>query len=106
MTVGVNTIVAEGLGDFFGNLGKNGLDASKKMAKNVSKNPGRALDFTANIATAAVSINPKNVLSKILELITFYKTGESLSRNIRLISCLLNETKNRKTIPNYIFRKK
>ena len=30
------------------------------MAKNVLKNPHRALDITANIATAAASRNPKN----------------------------------------------
>ena len=32
-----NTIQAEGLGDFFKNLGKTGLNASKKMAKKYSK---------------------------------------------------------------------
>ena len=38
MTVSDNTIKA-GLGDFFKNLGKKGLNVSKKMAKNVLKNP-------------------------------------------------------------------
>ena len=33
MTVSDNTIKAEGLGDFFKNLGKKGLNVSKKMAK-------------------------------------------------------------------------
>ena len=33
MIVSDNTIQAEGLGDFFKNLGKKGLNASKKMAK-------------------------------------------------------------------------
>ena len=55
MTVSDNTIEAESLGDFFKNLGKKGLNVSKKMAKNVISNPGRALDLTANIATAAAS---------------------------------------------------
>ena len=35
MTVSDNTIQAEGLGDFFKNLGKKGLNVSKKLAKNV-----------------------------------------------------------------------
>ena len=42
-----NVIKAEGLGDFLKNLGKKGLNVSKKMAKNVLSNPGRALDLTA-----------------------------------------------------------
>ena len=33
MTVSDNTIKAEGLGDFFKNFGKKGLNVSKKMAK-------------------------------------------------------------------------
>ena len=40
MTVRDNTIKSEGLGDFFKNLGKKGLNISKKMAKNVLSNPG------------------------------------------------------------------
>ena len=55
MTVSDNTIKAEGLGDFFKSLGKKGLNVSKKVAKNVISNPGRALDLTAKVATAAVS---------------------------------------------------
>ena len=78
MIVSDNTIQAEGLGDFFKNLCKKGLNVSKKMAKNVLKNPSRALDITANIATAAVSRNPKNVMSTLPELITFYNTGKGL----------------------------
>ena len=52
MTVSDNTIQAEGLGDFFRNLGKKGLNVSKKMAKNVLKNPGWALETGANVGTA------------------------------------------------------
>ena len=78
MIVSDNVIQAEGLGDFFKNLGKKGLNVSKKMAKNVLKNPSRALDITANIATAAASRNPKNVMSTLPELITFYNTGKGL----------------------------
>ena len=78
MTVSDNTIKAEGLGDFFKNLGEKGLNVSKKMAKNVLSNPGRALDLTARIATAAVSRNSKQALSTLPELITFYNTGKGL----------------------------
>ena len=78
MTVSDDTIKAEGLGDFFKNLGKKGLNVSKKMAKNVLDNPGRALDLTAKIATAAASRNSKQALSTLPELITFYNTGKGL----------------------------
>ena len=62
MTVSDNTIGAEGLGDFFKNLGKKGLTVRKMMAKNVLSNPGRALDLTAKIATAAASRISKQAL--------------------------------------------
>ena len=78
MIVSDNIIQAEGLGDFFKNLGKKGLNVSKKMAKNVFSNPGRALDSTAKIATAAASRNSKQALSTLPELITFYNTGKGL----------------------------
>ena len=71
MIVSDNAIKAGGLGDFFKNLGKKGLNVSKKMAKNVLCNPGRALDLTAKIATAAVSKKSKQALSTLPELITF-----------------------------------
>ena len=78
MIVSDNTIQAEGFSDFFKIVGEKGLDVSKKMAKNVLKNPAQALDLTANIARAAVSRNPKCVISKLLELITIYNTGKGL----------------------------
>ena len=78
MIVSDNVIQAEGLGDFFKNLGKKGINASKKMAKNVLSNPGRALDLTAKIATAAASRNSKQALSTLPEFITFYNTGKGL----------------------------
>ena len=78
MIVSDNTIKAECLGDFFKNLGKKGLNVSKKMAENVLKNPSRAHDITANIATAAASRNPKNVMKSLPELITFFNTGKGL----------------------------
>ena len=78
MTVSENTIKAVGLGDFFKNLGKKGLNVSKKMAKNVLKNPRRALDITANIATAAASRNPKNVMKTLPEIKNFFNTGKGV----------------------------
>ena len=73
-----NTIRAESLGDFSKNLGEKGLNVFKKMAKNVLSNPGRALDLTAKLATAASSKDSKQALSALPELITFYNTGKSL----------------------------
>ena len=78
MTVSDDTKKAEGLGDFSKNLGKKGLNVSKKMAKNVLSNPRRALDLTAKIATAAASRNSKQALSTLQEVITFYNTGKGL----------------------------
>ena len=78
MIVSDNVIQAKGLGYFFKNLGKKGINVSKKMAKNVLSNPGRALDLTAKIATAAASRNAKQALSTLPELITFYNTGKGL----------------------------
>ena len=78
MIVSDNVIQAEGLGDFFKNLGKKGFNVSKKMAKNVLSNPVRALDLTAKTATAAASRNSKQALSTLPELITIYNTGKGL----------------------------
>ena len=78
MTVSDNTIKAEGLGSFFKNLGKISAKAGKKLAKNVISNPGRALDLTAKIATAAATKSPKAALSTLPELINFYHTGKGL----------------------------
>ena len=78
MTVSDNTIKAEGLGSFFENLGKIFAKAGKKLAKNVITNPGRALDLTAKIATAAATKSPKAALSTLPEVINFYHTGKGL----------------------------
>ena len=78
MTVSDDTIKAEGLGDFFKNFGKKGLNVSKKMAKYLLSNPGRALVLTAKIATAAASRSSKQALSTLPELITFYNNGKGL----------------------------
>ena len=78
MIVSDNTVQAEGLGNFLKSLGKKGPNVSKKMAKNVLSNPGRALNLTAKIARAAASPKSKQVLSTLPELITFYNTGKGL----------------------------
>ena len=78
MIVSDNTIQAEGLGDFFKNLGKISAKAGKKLAKNVLSNPGRALDLTAKMATAAATKSPKAALSTLPEVINFYHTGKGL----------------------------
>ena len=78
MTVGDNTTQAKGSGDFFENLGKKGLNLSKKNGEKCFKNPSRSLEDTANIATAAASRNPKNVTSTLSEVINFYHTGNAL----------------------------
>ena len=78
MIVSDNVIQAEGLSDFFKNLGKKGLNVLKKMAKNVLSSPGRALGLTAKLATAAASPNSKQALSTLPELITFYNIDKGL----------------------------
>ena len=78
MIVSNNVIQAVRLGDFNKILGKKRLNVSKKMAKNVLCNPGRALDLTAKVATAAVSKYSKQALSTLPELTTFYNTGKGL----------------------------
>ena len=79
MTVSDNTKEAEGLSDFIKNLGQSSVRVGKKLAKNVLKNPSRALDITAIIATAAASGSPKNLISTLPEVINFYHTGKGLS---------------------------
>ena len=78
MIVSDNTIQAEGLGDFFKNLGKVSSKAAKKLATNALKNPSRFLEIGANVATAAVTKNPKAALSALPEVINFYHTGKGL----------------------------
>ena len=78
MIVSDSVIQAEGLGSFFKNLGKVSAKAGKKLAKNVLKNPGKALEIGANIATAAATKSPKAALSALPEVINFYHTGKGL----------------------------
>ena len=75
MTVSDNTIKAEGLSSFFENFGKLSDKAGKKLATNVLKNPGRALEIGA---TATASRNPKNVLSTLPEVINLYHKGRGV----------------------------
>ena len=78
MIVSDNTFQAEGLSGFFKNLGRTSARAGKKLATNVLKNPGRALEITSDIATAAATKSPKAALSTLPEVINFYHTGRGL----------------------------
>ena len=57
------------------------------------KNPGRALDIIANVATAAASTNPKNVFLTVPEVINFYRTGSNLSLGIFIYIILFERNK-------------
>ena len=63
MTVSDNTIQAEKLGSFSKKLGRIFAKAGKKMATNVIKYPGRALEITLYIVTSAATKSPKAALS-------------------------------------------
>ena len=78
MIVGDSTNQAEGLGDFFKNVGKVSFKAAKKLVRNALKNPSRFLEIGANVAAATASRNPKAALSAIPEVINFYQTGKGL----------------------------
>ena len=78
MIVSDNTIQSEELGRFFKNLGRISAKAGKKLATNALKNPGRTLEITSNIATAAATKSPKAALSSLPEVIIFYNTGKGL----------------------------
>ena len=71
-------MTARSFGDFFKNLGENGLNVSKKFANDVLRNPSRALDITANIVIAAASRSPKAALSTLPDVLNFYHTGKRL----------------------------
>ena len=58
--------------------GKNSAKAGRKLSIIVIKNPGRALEITSNIATAAASKSSKAALSSLPEVINFYHTGKGL----------------------------
>ena len=75
MIVKGNAIQAEGLNDFFENLGQMDIVYQKKWQKS-SENPGRTLLITAIIASAATSRNPQVGLSTLPDVIKFYQTGK------------------------------
>ena len=89
MTVFDDALLGEGLQDFFKNLGHKGFNVSTKLTKNVLIIPTRTLDITEKLATAAAGRNPKNVKSTLLELITFYITGESLYLETLVCICTI-----------------
>ena len=111
MTVSDNTIQAESLGSFFKGLGKISAKASEKLATNVLKNPGIALEIGTNVAIAAASRNPKNVLSTLPEVINFTEKDEAFTSEILYKSYYINGSKNKQivsicTIRKYLFRTK
>ena len=69
---------AEILGSFFKNWGKVSAETGKKLATNVLKNPGRALEITSKTATAAATKSPKAALSSLPEVIIFHHTGKGV----------------------------
>ena len=71
-----NVIKSGVLGTFFKNLGRISAKAGKKLTTNVLKKPGRALEVTPKIATAAASGCRKVALSRLPEMINFYHTGK------------------------------
>ena len=73
-----NTIGAEGVGDFFKNLGKISAKAGKNLAKNVLSNPKSASDLTAKIAIASATKSLKAALSTLPKVINCYHTGKGL----------------------------
>ena len=74
MTVSDATIEAEGLKDFFKNVGR----ATVNFGKKVANNPIRALEIASKIGTAAASRNPRAALSATPDLIKFATTGEGI----------------------------
>ena len=69
-----NTIQAEGLQDFFKGLGK----AAKNIGKKIVNNPTRALEIGTNLATAALTKNPKAIAAQAPSVIKFIHHGEGL----------------------------
>ena len=74
LIVSDQTIQAEGLGNFFKNLGS----AAKNVGKKILNNPGRALELAANIGTAAASKNPRMIAATAPDIIKFVHQGKGL----------------------------
>ena len=105
MVVSNKTIEAESLSEFFKNLGTSSVEVGNKLAKSVMKFPSRALHITVNIATAASSRSPKNVLSTLPEVINFYDNGKGPYLGKFVYFFTLKGTKNRTIIPIRTTRK-
>ena len=69
-----NTIEAEGLQDFFKRLGK----AAKNIGKKIVNNPTRALEIGTNLATAALTKNPKAIAAQTPSVLKFLHHGNGL----------------------------
>ena len=80
MAVSDDNRKAEGLGHPFKNIGRASAKACKKIAENVNKNLGRALEKGAQIGRAAVFKKPEAALSTIPDARSFYQTGNGLER--------------------------
>ena len=65
MIVSDNTIQSEVLICFFRKLRRLSAKPGEKLAANVLKNPGRALEIIPNIATAASTKKPKAASSSL-----------------------------------------
>ena len=74
ITVSDATIEAEGLKDFFKNVGRSTVNFGKKVASN----PVRALEIASKIGIAAASRSPRAALSATPNLIKFATTGEGI----------------------------
>ena len=80
----------------FKSLRKSSPETSMKPAENVRKNPGQALDITANVASAVAS---KAALSSLPELKNFHYTSKGLYTQANLYNfCDKNTTEDTKTI--------
>ena len=67
MTFSDNTKQAEGLGRFFESLERISAKDVKKVETNVLKTPGRAVEITSNIATAAATKTLKQLYHHYLK---------------------------------------
>ena len=90
IAVSDNTIQTQGLASFFKHLEEFLLKLVKKLATNVLKNPGRALEITSNNATSAATKNCKATLSSLPEVMKFYHTGKRLYL-VKFVNNILNK---------------
>ena len=74
MIVFDQTILAQGLSDFFKHLRKT----AKNVGKKILNTPGRALESSANIGSAAASKNPKLIAATVPDVIKFNHQGKGL----------------------------